>query len=66
MFTILSIFNNFQTHAYFPNNEVAPTADGSLISTMSRKSTKSERKAAKKEKKRSQLADTSAPAIFHG
>ncbi|CCD62458.1 uncharacterized protein CELE_C01G8.1 [Caenorhabditis elegans] len=58
-------FLGLSTHAYFPNNEVAPTADGSLISTMSRKSTKSERKAAKKEKKRSQLADTSAPAIFH-
>uniref|UniRef100_A0A1I7UG30 Ovule protein n=1 Tax=Caenorhabditis tropicalis TaxID=1561998 RepID=A0A1I7UG30_9PELO len=59
-------FFGLSAHSYFPNNEVAPTPDGSILSTMSRKSTKSERKAAKKDKKKkSPLADTSAPAIFH-
>ncbi|UMM14094.1 hypothetical protein L5515_002051 [Caenorhabditis briggsae] len=59
-------FLGLTSHSYFPNNEVAPTADGSMISTASRKSTKSERKAAKKDKKKSPLAaDISAPAIYH-
>ncbi|EGT38383.1 hypothetical protein CAEBREN_11224 [Caenorhabditis brenneri] len=58
-------FLGLSTRAYFPNNEVAPTADGSILSRKSTKSTKSERKQAKKDRKKSPLADTSAPAIFH-
>uniref|UniRef100_A0A8R1I0T4 Uncharacterized protein n=1 Tax=Caenorhabditis japonica TaxID=281687 RepID=A0A8R1I0T4_CAEJA len=50
---------------YFPNNEVAP-ADGSLVSTASRKSTKSERKLTKKEKNKSPLSkhNVTAPAFL--